>query len=96
MIDSTWQRTKYYEDNIAIYHKNATLSGIKNIQNATNAVYAVKGGIKIDSDQTSVWVYSLTGQLIKSVYAKSGETIQLPKGFYIIKTNFTTTKVIVK
>lgn len=96
VIDSTWQRTKYYEDNIAIYHKNATLSGIKNIQNATNAVYAVKGGIKIDSDQTSVWVYSLTGQLIKSVYAKSGETIQLPKGFYIIKTNFTTTKVIVK
>lgn len=96
VIDSKWQRTKYYEDNISIYHKNATLSGINTVQNNLNAVYSVKGGIRIDSGNTLVQVYSLTGQLIKHVYPTQGETIQLPQGFYIIKTNFTTTKIIVK
>lgn len=41
-------------------------------------------------------IFSITGQLIKSVNVKSVSRIELPKGFYIVKCDAWTKRVVVK
>ena len=52
-----------------------------------------------NSDNESTFsVYSITGQIVKSVSVPGGTTatINLPKGFYIVKCEYWSRKVIVK
>lgn len=61
-------------------------------------IYGVTGGLMISSNQPEqVFIYSLSGQLIKKAYVQgSNQQIPLAKGIYIVKSNSKTTKVIVK
>ncbi len=51
-----------------------------------------------DSRELTFTVYSITGQIVKSVSVAGGSstTINLPKGFYIVKCDYWSRKVVVK
>lgn len=51
-----------------------------------------------DSRELTFTVYSITGQIVKSVSVANGSsmTINLPKGFYIVKCDYWSRKVVVK
>lgn len=58
----------------------------------------VNGGIEVSStEQTTFEVYSITGQQVKSVtVSNESQTIELPKGCYIVRCPQWSKKVIVK
>ncbi|MCX6309332.1 MAG: DUF6383 domain-containing protein [Bacteroidia bacterium] len=64
----------------------------------TKTIYAVNEGIRIDdAKDTRVNVYSITGQLIKSIFLTSdNQTIPANKGFCIVKVGNQVVKVMVK
>ncbi len=62
---------------------------VEQVSSEETTVYGGKGTIAMvagDSDATFN-IYSITGQLIKSVRVSAGTkvTIEIPKGFYIVK-----------
>ena len=64
------------------------------------AVSAGTGTLTLENntDKTSTFtVYSITGQVVKTVTLKSDSlTVALPQGFYIVKSEDSTVKVVVK
>lgn len=64
------------------------------------AVYVEKGSLELsatDSDPVKFEIFSITGQLIKSVTVKNSTVkVDLPKGFYIIKCEAWTKRVMIK
>lgn len=63
-------------------------------------VRVLRGQIEItvpgDEDRT-VTIYALTGQIVKSFNANPGvNTVDLPKGYYIVKCDRVSSRVVVK
>lgn len=60
---------------------------------------SVSGGIEISAndDQTHhFYVYSITGQMIKSVDIQDSQIIDLPQGCYIVKCSEWSKKIVVR
>lgn len=64
----------------------------------TIAVNGQQVEIEISDDEThQILVYALTGQIVKNISAENGRTvIDLPRGYYIVKVDKTTKRVIIR
>lgn len=70
---------------------------IETVANDAKAI-PVRGGVELSaSEQTRFEIYSITGQQVKSVTINGeSQTIELPKGCYIVRSPQWSKKVIVK
>lgn len=73
---------------------------VQNTVSAQPQVRVVGSQIEIvvpgDEDRT-VTIYALTGQVVKSLNATPGvNTVELPKGYYIVKCDRISSRVVVK
>lgn len=61
-------------------------------------VFAAEGGVEVVADEaTDVAVYTAAGQLVRQVRVAEGSTlVNVAPGFYVVRTNGTATKVIVR
>lgn len=63
-------------------------------------VRVIGGMIEVENntdDDKTITVYALTGQVIKQFVATPGTTtLELPKGYYIVKCDRTSTRVVIK
>ncbi len=60
---------------------------------------SVSGGIEIsanDEQPHHFYIYSITGQMIKSVDIQDSQVIDLPQGCYIVKCNEWSKKIVVR
>ncbi len=69
---------------------------------AVESVLTVKpvgGGVQItvnDTDSHQFYIYSITGQMIKSVTVSESAVVDLPQGCYIIKCKQWSKKIVVR
>ncbi len=50
-----------------------------------------------DDEVVNFYIYSITGQIIKTITISQGSTtVELPRGYYIVKCNYWSKTVIVK
>lgn len=59
----------------------------------------VSGGIEISANDTKshhFYIYSITGQMIKSVDIQDSQVIDLPQGCYIVKCSEWSKKIVVR
>lgn len=66
---------------------------------ASPSVYEGVGSVSIvnPGNEITFTIYSITGQVVKSFVMPTGNaSIELPKGFYIIKCNLWSRKIVIK
>ena len=72
------------------------MSGIEDVENHEAKIYAVEGGIVVDSEGgENVTVYNIGGTLIKAFECSGKHVVNVGKGAYIVKTGNAVTKVLV-
>lgn len=78
--------------------KNPNPSGIGSVEAAAENVAGVDGGIVVNSaNATTVNVFNLSGQLVASKACGNGHAfVSVAPGVYVVKTNSTAAKVVVK
>ncbi len=78
--------------------KNPNPSGIGSVEAAAENVTGVEGGIVVNAaNATTVNVFNLSGQLVASKACGNGHAfVSVAPGVYVVKTNNTTAKVVVK
>lgn len=78
--------------------KNPNPSGIGSVEAAAENVAGVKGGIVVNAaNATTVNVFNLSGQLVASKACGNGHAfVSVAPGVYVVKTNNTAAKVVVK
>lgn len=78
--------------------KNPNPSGIGSVEAAAENVTGVEGGIVVNAaNATTVNVFNLSGQLVASKACGNGHAfVSAAPGVYVVKTNNTTAKVVVK
>lgn len=78
--------------------KNPTPSGIGSVEAAAENVAGVEGGIVVTAaNATTVNVFNLSGQLVASKACGNGHAfVSVAPGVYVVKTNSTAAKVVVK
>lgn len=78
--------------------KNPNPSGIGSVEAAAENVAGVEGGIVVNAaNATTVNVFNLSGQLVASKACGNGHAfVSVAPGVYVVKTNSTTAKVVVK
>ena len=78
--------------------KNPNPSGIGSVEAAAENVAGVEGGIVVNAaNATTVNVFNLSGQLVASKVCGNGHAfVSAAPGVYVVKTNNTTAKVVVK
>lgn len=78
--------------------KNPTPSGIGSVEVAAENVAGVEGGIVVNAaNATTVNVFNLSGQLVASKACGNGHAfVSVAPGVYVVKTNSTAAKVVVK
>lgn len=78
--------------------KNPNPSGIGSVEAAAENVAGVKGGIVVNAaNATTVNVFNLSGQLVASKACGNGHAfVSVAPGVYVVKTNSTAAKVVVK
>ncbi|MCM1094578.1 MAG: hypothetical protein NC248_11740 [Bacteroides sp.] len=62
-------------------------------------VKAISQGIELtvsDGDAHQFYIYSITGQMIKSVEVRESAVVDLPCGYYIVKCREWSKKIVVK
>lgn len=73
---------------------------IGELQSKTASIKITESGLEIsntDDENIEVYVYALTGKLVKQVNVASGTyTIELSPGFYIVKCGSITKRVAIK
>lgn len=79
---------------------NGSADGDRHIEAAKPTIRVVSGQVEIsvpgDRD-VRVYVYALTGQLVKNVDARPGvTTVDLPAGYYIVKCGHLSQRVVVR
>lgn len=91
-------RNTAYNFDLGAYQFSDTSTALSD--NATPKSYIYASGNKIiilNSNNLTISVYSITGQLVKSIYATSDKSsVVLEKGIYIVKSGNQISKVIVK
>lgn len=66
---------------------------------STPTVKAVSQGIELtvpDGDSHQFYIYSITGQMIRSVEVRESAVVDLPCGYYIVKCREWSKKIVVK
>lgn len=78
--------------------KNPNPSGIGSVEAAAENVVGVEGGIVVNAaNATTVNVFNLSGQLVASKACGNGHAfVSVAPGVYVVKTNSTAAKVVVK
>ena len=78
--------------------KNTNPSGIGSVEAAAENVAGVEGGIVVNAaNATTVNVFNLSGQLVASKACGNGHAfMSVAPGVYVVKTNSTAAKVVVK
>ena len=78
--------------------KNPNPSGIGSVEAAAENVAGVEGGIVVNAaNATAVNVFNLSGQLVASKACGNGHAfVSVAPGVYVVKTNSTAAKVVVK
>lgn len=78
--------------------KNPNPSGIGSVEAAAENVAGVEGGIVVNAaNATTVNVFNLSGQLVASKACGNGHAfVNVAPGVYVVKTNSTAAKVVVK
>lgn len=78
--------------------KNPNPSGIGSVEAAAENVAGVEGGIVVNAaNATTVNVFNLSGQLVVSKACGNGHAfVSVAPGVYVVKTNSTAAKVVVK
>lgn len=78
--------------------KNPNPSGIGSVEAAAENVAGVEGGIVVNAaNATTVNVFNLSGQLVASKACGNGHAfVSVAPGVYVVKTNSTAVKVVVK
>lgn len=78
--------------------KNPNPSGIGSVEAAAENVAGVEGGIVVNAaNATTVNVFNLSGQLVASKACGNGHAfVSVASGVYVVKTNSTAAKVVVK
>ena len=78
--------------------KNPNPSGIGSVEAAAEDVAGVEGGIVVNAaNATTVNVFNLSGQLVASKACGNGHAfVSVAPGVYVVKTNSTAAKVVVK
>lgn len=78
--------------------KNPNPSGIGSVEAAAENVAGVEGGIVVNAaNATTVSVFNLSGQLVASKACGNGHAfVSVAPGVYVVKTNSTAAKVVVK
>ena len=78
--------------------KNPNPSGIGSVEAAAEKVAGVEGGIVVTAaNATTVNVFNLSGQLVASKACGNGHAfVSVAPGVYVVKTNSTAAKVVVK
>lgn len=78
--------------------KNPNPSGIGSVEAAAENVAGVEGGIVVNAaNATTVNVFNLSGQLVASKACGNGHAfVSVAPGVYVVKTNSTVAKVVVK
>lgn len=78
--------------------KNPNPSGIGSVEAAAENVAGVEGGIVVNAaNATTVNVFNLSGQLVASKDCGNGHAfVSVAPGVYVVKTNSTAAKVVVK
>lgn len=78
--------------------KNPNPSGIGSVEAAAENVAGVEGGIVVNAaNATTVNVFNLSGQLVASKACGNGHAfVSVAPGVYVVKTNNTAAKVVVK
>lgn len=78
--------------------KNPNPSGIGSVEAAAENVAGVEGGILVNAaNATTVNVFNLSGQLVASKACGNGHAfVSVAPGVYVVKTNSTAAKVVVK
>ena len=72
------------------------MSGIEDVENHEAKIYAIEGGIVVDSEGgENVTVYNIGGTLIKAFECSGKHVVNVGKGAYIVKTGNAVTKVLV-
>lgn len=59
----------------------------------------VNGGVELlipDTDSHQFYIYSITGQMVKSIITNENITVDLPQGCYIVKCREWSKKIIVR
>ncbi len=92
---------KYYSTSTPsdlILVKNPNPSGIGSVEAAAENVAGVEGGIVVNAaNATTVNVFNLSGQLVASKACGNGHAfVSVAPGVYVVKTNSTAAKVVVK
>lgn len=92
---------KYYSTSTPsdlMFVKNPNPSGIGSVEAAAENVAGVEGGIVVNAaNATTVNVFNLSGQLVASKACGNGHAfVSVAPGVYVVKTNSTAAKVVVK
>ena len=57
---------------------------IANLAGNDTRIYGVQGGVVVNTEEPiDVYIYNITGALVKQIKVTGNETIELPKGIYI-------------
>lgn len=85
------------QDPIYIYLLGKT-SSVSSMSAEGVKVFAAEGGVEVVADEaTDVAVYTAAGQLVRQARVAEGSTlVNVAPGFYVVRTNGTATKVIVR
>lgn len=85
------------QDPIYIYLLGKT-SSVSSMSAEGVKVFAAEGGVEVVADEAAeVAVYTVAGQLVRQARVAEGSTlVNVAPGFYVVRTNGTATKVIVR
>lgn len=86
-----------YEGKVYIYLLGST-SSVSSMSAEGVKVFAAEGGVEVvAAEATDVAVYTAAGQLVRQARVAEGSTlVNVAPGFYVVRTNGTATKVIVR
>lgn len=83
---------------IIVYYAYDPVSSVSSMSAEGVKVVAAEGGVEVVADEaTDVAVYTAAGQLVRQARVAEGSTlVNVAPGFYVVRTNGTATKVIVR
>jgi hypothetical protein len=82
-----------------VYGVTAVERDINGLAVNVPTIKSIPHGVEItvsDGESRTFYIYSITGQMIKSIEVSENVTVELPQGFYIIKCRDWSEKIIVK
>ena len=74
-----------------------TLTGVEALKaNGKAAIYGTEGAVVVAGADGKVMIFDAMGRMVKSVSAEGAATVEMPAGYYIVRTAGTAKAVIVK